>query len=332
MKPRDLVIVAAVVLLGGFALADALRSSGDDSTAPATQSVPERRNGPEPQADAPEDWPAGRLQGTLVFTDEEDCRIRVIGLGGGRERPAGDLVGFCREWVAPIGQRLAYDTGGVRGSAGESFAVVDLRRAGVELGSFLNLVGDVLWSPDAQRIAWCTPNGAGQEFEIGTERPRSLERCPVAYSPEGQLVFSVGRKLVSEGRTIVVEQAPIVQAHWGQDASLLVVLADGTVRRYAGAGGLVDVQEISFSEAHELTPSPDNCAVAYFDAGRIHFDNLGCYAGPPSGAYIGLDASWSPDGRWLAVAGVDEIVFQQLVGGDERIVWPARARELFWRG
>jgi hypothetical protein len=330
MKPRDLAIVAAVVLLGGFALADALRSSGDDSTAPATQSVPARRDGPEPQADAPEDWPAGRLQGTLVLTDAEDCRIRVIGLGGGRERPAGDLVGFCREWVAPIGQRLAYSTGGVRGSAGESFAVVDLRRAGVELGSFLNLGGDVLWSPDAQRIAWCTPNGAGQEFEIGTERPRSLERCPIAYSPDGSLVFAQGRRLISEGRTLVRERGPVAQAAWAADgSSLLVVSGAGVVRRY-DESGLTDSLDL-FTDA-PLVPSPDNCAVAFFDAGRIRFENLGCYAGPPSGAYIGLDAAWSPDGHWLAVAGVDEIVFQQLVGGDDRIVWPARARELYWRG
>jgi hypothetical protein len=199
MKPRDLAIVAAVVLLGGSAVADALRSSSDESSAPKTQSIPERRDGPEPQADAPEDWPAGHLQGALVFADAEDCRIRVIGLGGGRERPASNLVGFCRQWVAPIGQRLAYNTGGVRGSTGESFAVVDLRRAGVELGSFLNLGGDVLWSPDGQRVAWCTPDGAGQEFEIGTERPRSFERCPVAYSPDGSLVFAQGRRLISGG-------------------------------------------------------------------------------------------------------------------------------------
>ena len=105
MKPRDLAIVAAVVLIGGFAVADVLRSSGDKSTAPATQSVLERRDGPEPQADAPEDWPTGRVRGTLVFTDAEACRVRVIGLGGGRERPAGDLVTFCGLSAAPIGQR-----------------------------------------------------------------------------------------------------------------------------------------------------------------------------------------------------------------------------------
>jgi hypothetical protein len=332
MKPRDLAIVAAVVLVGGFAVADALRSSGEKSTAPATQSVLERRDGPEPQADAPKEWPAGRLRGTLVFTDARDCRLRVIGLGGGRERPAGDLVGFCREWVAPVGQRVVYNTGGVRGSAGESFAVVDLRRAGVELASIQTLGpgGDVLWSPDAQRVAWCTPNGVGKELELGAERPRSFARCPIAYSSDGQLVFAVGRKLVSEGRTIVVEEDPIVQAHWGQDESLLVVLAGGVVRRYAGAGGLVGVQEISLPEAHGITPSPDNCAVAFFDAGRIRVEDAGCFRAPAR-AFIGLDVSWSADGFWIAVAAPDQIEFHRVLGGEETIVWPARARELYWR-
>ena len=333
MRGRDLAIVAAVVLVGGLALADALRTSGDDTSAGPTQSAPDGREGPEPQPNAPEDWPAGRLRGTLVFTDAEDCRIRVIGLGGGRERPAGDLVGFCRLWTAPIGQRIAYDTGSLRGSPGDGFAVVDLRRAGVELASFRTLdVGtDVLWSPDAERVAWCTTNGVGQEFEIGTERPRTLARCPIAYTPEGQPVFSVGRRLVSEGRTIVVEQDPIVQAHWGQNESLLVVLAGGTVRRYAGAGDLVGVQEISLPEAHVITPSPDNCAVAFFDTGQIRVKDVGCFRAPER-AFIGLDAAWSPDGFWLAVTGPDGIEFHRVLGGEETLEWPARAAQLFWRG
>ena len=74
MKPRDVAIVAAVVLLGGFALADALRSSGEDSAAPTTESVPDGRDGPEPQEDAPQSWPTGVLRGTLVFADARGAR------------------------------------------------------------------------------------------------------------------------------------------------------------------------------------------------------------------------------------------------------------------
>ena len=329
MKARDLAIVAAVVLLGGFALADALRSSGEDLSAPSTQSVPDGRDGPEPQADAPQGWPAGRLRGTLVFTDAEDCRVRVIGLGGGRERPAGNLVGSCRLWAAPIGQRIAYDTGGVRDSSGDSFAVVDLRRAGVELASIQEFTpgGDVLWSPDAQRLAWCDFFGKGLELDIGDERPRTLEKCPVAYTPDGDLVFVADRKLVSKRRTLLTERLGITQAYWGTDGSLLVVLAGGIVRRYDD-NRLTDAVDLRTDAM--LTPSPDNCAVSFFDAGRIRVEDVGCFRAPAR-AFIGLDSAWSPDGVWLAIADPDQIEFHRVLGGEETIVWPARASELHWR-
>jgi hypothetical protein len=332
LKGRDLAIVAAVVLLGGFALADALRTSGDDTSAGQTQSVPDGRSGPEPQPDAPENWPAGRLRGTLVFTDARACRVRVIGLGGGRERPAGDLVTFCDLWAAPIGQRIAYSTGGVRGSAEQGFAVVDLRRAGVELASIQNIEpgGEVLWSPDAQRVAWCTLYGVGQELELGAERPRSLARCPIAYTPEGQLAFAAGRRLVVGDRTILVEERSIIQATWGADGSLLVVVGTGTVRRYDQTMRLTDAVDLS-TGFQKLVPSPDNCAVAFFDTGQMRVEDVGCFRAPAR-AFIGLDAAWSPDGFWVAVAAPDQIEFHRVLGGEETIVWPGRAQELDWRG
>lgn len=331
MKPRDLAIVAAVVLLGGFAVADALRSNGDESSTPPTQSVSDGREGPEPQADAPEDWPTGRVRGTLVFTDAEACRVRVIGLGGGRERPAGDLVTFCGLSAAPIGQRIAFSTGDTD-TGGQSVAVVDLRRAGVELASFEDIEpgGDVLWSPDAQRVAWCTPNGDGREFELGTERPRTLGRCPLAYTPDGHLTFAVGHRLFVGHRTVLVEEGPIIQATWATDGSLLVVVGPGTVRRYDRAMRLTDDVDLDTSY-QKVVPSPDNCAVAFFDAGRIQVENVGCF-GAPARAFIGLDAAWSPDGFWVAVAAPDQIEFHRVLGGEETLVWPARAQQLEWRG
>jgi WD40-like Beta Propeller Repeat len=334
LKPRDLAIVAAVVLLGGFALADALRSSGDDSSAGPTQTVPDRRDGPSPQPDAPEDWPTGRLRGTLVFTDAEDCRIRVIGLGGGRERPAGNLVGFCRLWAAPIGQRIAYDTGGVRGSPGDSFAIVDLRRAGVELASITNFSRDVLWSPDAQRLAWCDSDGNGFELDIGDEEPRALESCPVGYDPEGRLAFAPGRRLFVAGETIVSQDATIAYAHWGVDGSLLVALTNGVVRRF-GPGRRTDAVSLGSEDSTDVDPlnvdpSPDNCGLLVQAPGRTELVDMGCFAGREL-SFIAFDAAWSPDGQWIAVAATDQIVFHQVVGGDDTIVWPAHARELDWR-
>jgi hypothetical protein len=330
LKGRDLAIVAAVLLLGGFALADSLRSRGEEARETTAETTRTDRTGPEPQADAPADWPSGRLRGTLVFTDADDCRVRVIGLGGGRERPTGDFVGFCDLWAAPVGQRIAYSTGGVRGRVTQRFTIVDLAHANRELGTFENLVGDVIWGPDAQRLAWCDENAVGFELEIGNTRPRRIARCPMAYTPEGRLAFVVDGRLVSARRVLLAENEPILQASYAQDESLLVVLESGIVRRY-GVDGRIDAITIDASSRREIIPSPDNCAVLYKEPGRVQLVDLGC-AGVQPREFIAFDAAWSPDARWVAVADPEQIEFHEVLAGDERLVWPAPARELYWRG
>jgi hypothetical protein len=329
LKGRDLAIVAAVILLGGFALADSLRERGEEARERTTETTTRAdREGPEPEGTAPSNWPSGRLPGTLVFTDADDCRVRVIALGGGRERPTGALIGTCNLWAPPVGQRIAYGiAGGTSEEALRWFSIVDLAKANRELATFKNLVGDVLWSPDAQRVAWCDENGAGLEFEIEDRRLTRISHCPIAYDPESRLVFARGKRLVSEGRDLVVEDRPITQADWGEDESLLVV-AGGRVRRHdpsSGAGPNV------FLTDRELVPSPDNCAVLFEELGEIHLVDLGC-AGIRERSFIGRDAAWSPDGRWVAVAATTQIEFHEVLTGDERLVWPARASEIYWRG
>jgi hypothetical protein len=133
---------------------------------------------------------------------------------------------------------------------------------------------------------------------------------------------------VSDGRTLLREQDPIAQAHWGDDESLLVVLAGGTIRRYDPDGG---IDSIGLLTDRDVIPSPDNCALVYEAPGRIHIADVGCYGGRLA-SFIAYDAAWSPDGRWLAVADTEQIEFHEVVAGDERLVWPARAVELYWRG
>jgi hypothetical protein len=330
LKGRDLAIVAAVLLLGGFALADSLRGRGGQARETTTETTRTDRNGPERQVDAPVNWPLGRLRGTLVFTDADDCRVRVIGLGGGRERPVGTVAGMCELWAAPVGQRIASRTAGASTGEGPGwFEIVDLAHTNRRLGEFKGLIGDVLWSPDAQRVAWCDHGGVGLELEIGDTRPRRMARCPLAYDPSGRLVFAVGKRLVDEdGRTLLTEQDPIRQVHWGEDESLLVALAGNTIRRYDPRGG---VDSITLLTDRDVVPSPDNCAVIFKEPGRIQLADLGCFGGPLHSA-TAFDAVWSPDGQWIAVAQLEEIEFRRLVGGDETIAWPARAHQLYWRG
>jgi WD40-like Beta Propeller Repeat len=329
LKGRDLAILAAVVLLGALALADSLRDRGTGSAEPPSPTAREGADASGSPADAPSDWPVGRLQGALIFTNGGDCRVRVIGLVDGRERPSGRLQGSCRLWAAPAGERIAYSVrGGNSELAQRWFTIVDLAEGGHNLGTFKNLVGDVLWSPDAQRVAWCVfGTGGGRELEVGSVRPRRLSRCPLAYDPDGRLVFAQGNSLVSEdGRSVVVEDEPIVRADWGEDESLLVVLAGGTVRRYDPDGG---VGAITLVADREILPSPDNCAVLFEELDRFNILDVGCYEGPAE-SFRARAAAWSPDGRWVAISEDTRIRLEE-IGGAQVFVWPARAIELYWR-
>jgi hypothetical protein len=323
-------MVAAVVLVAGFALADALRSRGGDTAQETSPTVGEERDRTAPQPTVSSEWPTGRLRGKLVFTNAGDCRVRVIGLDDGQERPSGRFQGSCRLWAPSVGERIAY---GVRGGRSELsqrwFSIVDLTEPDRDLGTFKNLVGDVLWSPDAQRLAWCVFGGeGGRELEIGGARPRRVSGCPLAYDPSGRLVFARGMRLVSEeGQILLVADGRIVQAHWGEDGSLLVVLADGTVRRYDFEGR---IDELTLVADREIVPSPDNCAVLFPQLDRIQILDVGCYDGPAE-SFLARDAAWSPDGRWVATADEAQIRFEEVGDGDEVFVWPARAIELYWR-
>ncbi len=121
MKPRDLltlVVIGAVVVIGGFALADAIRGKpraerpsltvGAETGIRPTptipvQTTPSRIPGPQTQREAPPGWPEGELDGTLTFTDAKTCDIRVIGLAGGRERPVAHFGSDCFLWAPPVG-------------------------------------------------------------------------------------------------------------------------------------------------------------------------------------------------------------------------------------
>ena len=87
LNPRDFLTTAAiglVLVVGGLAIADSVRGCNEKdveatpvrTTAPTTTAA----NGPTPQADAPEGWPEGELDGVLTFVDADTCVVRSIGL------------------------------------------------------------------------------------------------------------------------------------------------------------------------------------------------------------------------------------------------------------
>jgi hypothetical protein len=340
LRPRDFIVVCAVVLIAGFAAADALRGHGHDvvSAGPTTtplQTTPTRPPGPQPQAEAPEGWPVGTLQGSLVFTNANDCRLRVIGLAGGEERPLARFAGNCELWAPPVGERIAYALGPPSPDGFTPFKIADLGRPNADLGGFRALFGVVLWSPDGQRIAWCGRRRTGFDLEVGGAA-RRLPGCPVAYTPDDRIAYAVGRRLIVEDKTVLTADGGITFAKFLFDGSIAIDVNGERIVVYDPHGR----RRLSFDLPESLqgrTPimSPDGCAALFREgqeSPRIRLLNLGCFQGdtpPPS--FPGTDAAWSPDGRWIAVAGPNAIAFHEVLGGNRSTSWPARAAQLAWR-
>jgi hypothetical protein len=340
LRPRDFIVVCAVILIAGFAAADALRgrANGTEKTVSGTVSVqtsPSRVPGPEPQAEAPANWPLGALAGSLIFTDASDCRVRVIGLAGGRERPLARFAGNCDLWAPPIGDRIAYGLGPSSGDGFAPFRLANLDRPNAELGGYRALFGVVLWSPDGQRVAWCGRRRTGFDLEVGGSA-RRLPTCPVAYTSDGEIAYAIGNGLLVEGERVLRADGGITSAVFLANGSI-VVEVDGRRLEVYGADGKrrtrIDLPE----ELEGRTPivSPDGCA-AMFRQGEpavtgVQVIDLGCFRGIAPRFFEGRDAAWSPDSRWIAVSAPDAIRFYELVGGGFQARWPAQAAQLAWR-
>ena len=337
MQPRDAIIVAAVVLIGGFAAADAIRGRAEQSevtpTTSAVQTTPTRLPGPRPQPEAPPGWPTGLLQGSLVFTDADDCRVRAIGLAGGTERPLSRFAGDCQLWAAPVTNRVAYGLGPTTADGFSPFRIADLNQPNHELGGYRALFGVVLWSPDAQRIAWCGRRRVGFDLEVGGP-VRRLPTCPVAYTADGAVAYAIGNRLVVEGRTVLRASGGITYVHYGTDGSLAIVIDGRFLERWEG-GSLMGRAHLPASiEGRTPILRSDNCAALFApleDFGQIDLLGFPCFPGEQRAAFFGTDAAWSPDGQWIAVAERETIAFHRVVGGERTVRWPAAAAELAWR-
>jgi hypothetical protein len=336
LKPRDAIIVLAVVLIAGFAAADAIRGHADSAVPETTsqqevQTGPTRLPGPQPRPNPPAGWPVGRLRGSLVFTDARDCRVRVIGLAGGVERPLSRFAGNCELWAPPASSRVAYGLGPTTPDGFAPFKIADLALPDRDLGGFRALFGVVLWSPDGQHVAWCGRRRTGFDLEVGGAA-RRLPTCPVAFTQDDRVAYAIGKRLVVEGRTVLRARKGITYARFGTDGSVAIVENGDELVRYSADGRHKDIVVAPAGRTPIL--SPRNCAAVFRPldgAGPMNFVALPCFHGRPPRDLVGTDASWSPDGRWLAVAGRDAIEFHPLTASTPPVRWPATAAALAWR-
>jgi hypothetical protein len=336
VKARDLLIVAAIVLVAGFAAADALRNGGSLEPAPAPTeteepAVVERDEEPteEERTLGRERFPRVPTSGTVIFTDAGlDCAVREVATPSGRE--FGNVVARsgCDLWVAPVTAKVAVRLGSPTDDT-VPFRFYDLTRAQRNLGGYRALFGFVIWSRDGQRAAWCGGSRTGFDLELGGAVNR-LDECPTAYTQENEVAFAIRNRLVVEGRTVLRADGGITFARFGDDGSLAIVVDGSRLERYERRR-LTHAAEIP-SEAQGAPPalSPDNCAALLRRPGFVDLLDVGCFAGAPV-SVPGHAAAWSPNAEWIAVAATEELVFYRVSGEREVVRWPVEAAEIGWR-
>jgi len=272
--------------------------------------------------------------GALAYTDRagDDCRLLAYDVASGISVELPPIKTNCQLWAPLKTSRIAYSTRTRPNESATSFRFLDLthplRPLGGRFQTSPNTVraDTVIWKSDGQRAAWCDYSH-GRDYDIGTA-VHELPRCPIAYTPSGRPAYSDGYNLIV-GRRVVYRGDPyrgyLLDAHWGEDGSLAVALGFGSVDRIAPDGTTTTAVDAPF----DLNFSPDNCAAFWAEGSVVHVLDLGCFdAGDIE--FTGSAATWSPDGRWIAVAQEKQILFQQLIGGAESGTWPVQAAGLGW--
>ena len=344
MQPRDVAIVAAVLVVAGVAAADALRDSG----APE----PSRRPPEPPPPTRPARYTPLPEGGAVAFADARDCRLRIVDLVNGRERRLPPVGTACYLSGSPSAEVVARGTGTGPDSSAE-FRLLQLDPAPPrELGGGAR-VGPIAWSYRG-RIAWCESATNGVEYD-GEVTSRELAFCPRAYVRE-QPAWTRDRELVVGGRVVMTASGHIEQVAAGIDGSVALVLEGGRIERRGPRGRTYGIRLPADALATTLVFAPDTCAAAAVGAEAVAVIELGCFRGrrqvttvstdnctnrrelataecaryPAPRTFVGRAAAWSPDGEWLAVAEPGAIGFHRLVGGYRVVRWPAAAAGLVW--
>jgi hypothetical protein len=335
LNPRDFLTTAAiglVLVVGGLAIADSVRGCNekDVEATPAQTTAPTTTvaNGPAPQPDAPDGWPEGELDGVLTFVDTDSCIVRSIGLSGGRERPLTENQSNCQGlWAPPISARITYAIG-IPGRRGFLIQIADLGQGDRDFGNYIAVEAPV-WSHDGQRVAWCDSRRTGAERVVLGD-VRALPFCPLAYTPQGNLVHAEGRRLVLGTEMLARAPEPITWAQFADNGNGSFVVRTGSQLERFAAGEpetLVDLPpELSGAP---MSLSPDACRAAVPTATAVRVLPL-CGSGVEL-EIPGHAPAWSPDGEWLATAYSEAIVFHRMNGSGETVNWPAAAVQLAWR-
>jgi hypothetical protein len=332
VKTRDLAIVAAVVLIGGFAAADALRNRASDApprTAAATRTEEDRRvttSGDE----AREQFPPLTAPGSLVFADAGGvgCQLREVSVGTGIEFPLPRIFTECELIASPRGDGIAYQPAGVFADVPEAtvFRFLDLNHARRDLGAATALFGLIAWSRDGQRAAWCDRVGSGFDYELGREAVR-LDHCPQAYTPQGRTAHTDGRRILVGDRVVFTSRSHIDHFLWSADGSLVVLVEGNRLERWDDGRRTAAVNLPDTVRGFPIL-APNDHFVAFTQPGLVvHVFDL---ERKRDWTVPGQAAAWSPNGEWLAAAEDEAITFYDVAGTAGKVRWTVAASAVAW--
>jgi hypothetical protein len=350
------VVLVAVAVVAFAATVDALRGGGTRSQAAPPPDDTARLAGEL----LPED---GTLAGRLVFASLAGCRPQEASLDRLVLGTPGESL-ECGLWVSPRGDLavVALEPAlGLRGSENGLLRLGDppelVRRLGVARG-------EPSWSPDGERLAWCTEQEETVVLTLDTGARASVPGCHPVFAPDGSVLtrpaeYLAGTLLV-DGRPTLGEEdllrgfpaaeGPIDLVGYDVRADGLLALV--AVRFESGRrprrllelwrdGRLestVLLPELGLpagygrlGERLEFAPNGTEVAVAFPGTGKqmvlVRLADLSIVLGPTSQHGF----AWSPDGVWFALSTGEEV---RVFGRDreQAYVLPIGAAALAWRG
>ena len=330
MRTSTIVLVAGLVAIAGFALADALRGENHDTPAAAESESTTNRQEKRPFEGT---LSPDLLTGRLVFTDR-NCDLGVADLARAVVVHVRDVETNCAISAPLRSRRIAYGFGPL-GRETLSYRVTDFSRPEQTQGLLRAQPGSIVWSHDGARVAWCSPGERGLELELGG-RQRPLAHCPVAYTRDDHPIYAAERRLLTESHALVPRlPGQITAASIAADRSVAIVLDGKRVLLLKRGEELVETRIPT--RVRDVVPafSPDNCGAIFLtphrgQPPRVFVIDLGCLGGHDRDL-SGRRAAWSPDGQWFAVAEERTIAFYPVDVSRRVLRLPGTANQLIWQ-
>lgn len=173
------VAVAAVLVV---ALIDATQRLGDDGGPGAKETdaftTPVTGAGvPIPEV----------LPGTLTFAAAGGCRLHRLDFTSVALAELG-VETNCRAWVSPDGDRAVVSLGRKAEARTRQLALMAFTDGSGTPLAIGAAAGEVNWSRDSSRVAWCTETGDTVVFEPATEARFDLPGCSPSFTPTGSVL------------------------------------------------------------------------------------------------------------------------------------------------